>query len=192
MGLKWYALSLQAGREDKIKENLEKRIKSQGIENLFGQMVIPTERVQEIKEGKRRERERRIHGGYMYLQIETGETGDSDYRWVMAPEAYYIVKETPGIGNFIGEKNRPTVMTTEDVNKILRVEEEIGQGEEPTVKIDLNKGDQVKIKSGPFENFDGVVDEVLPAKGTVRVTVMIFGRAVGVEVEHWQVSPVGK
>ena len=187
----WYALRLQAGREEKIKENLEKRIKSQGLEHLFGQMVIPTEKVQEIgKGGKRRERERKVHSGYLYMEVEVEERPDEDPRFQIANEAYYIVKETPGVGDFIGDRNKPVPMTRGDVNKILRVEEEKPETDDLEVKIDLNKGDQVKVKSGPFENFEGVVDEVFPSQGRVRVTVTIFGRATPVDLEYWQVGQV--
>jgi len=205
MPRKWFALSLQAGREDKIKENLEKRIKSQGLEALFGkneagelQMIIPTEKIQEIRGGKRRERERRVHSGYLYMEVEVVDTGDPDMRWQMAPEAYFIVKDTPGVGNFVGTKSndgrrsviRPTPMSIDDVRRILRIEEETAGEEGAKVEIDLNKGDHVRIKEGPFENFDGVVEEVLPNKRTVRVTVQLLGRATPVEVEVWQVTAV--
>lgn len=191
MAKKWYALRLQSGREEKIKENLEKRIKSQGLENLFGDMLIPTERIQEMgKGGKRRERERKVHSGYLYLEVDTVPSMDEDDSFVIVPEAYYIVKETPGVGDFVGDRNKPMPMSQADIDKILKTDEERPEADDVPVDIDLAKGDHVKIKSGPFENFEATVDEVLPAKGMVRVTVTIFGRETPVELEYWQVGAV--
>lgn len=190
MAKMWYALRVQSGREEKIKENLEKRILSQGLEKYFGQMVIPTEKIQEIKGGKRRERERKVYPGYIYLEVDTVESDDPDNRHQITGDAYFIVKETPGVGDFVGERNKPVPMSSDDVGKILKAQEQVTAGDEPTVAIDLNKGDAIKIKDGPFENFEGMVDEVLPAKGLVRVTVTIFGRATPLELEYWQIGKV--
>lgn len=193
----WFALSIQAGREEKIRESLERRIRASGMEQSFGEMIIPTEKVQEYRAGKRRERERKVHSGYLYMEVEVIDTGEADFRWQMLPEAYFLVKDTPGVGNFVGVRVydgrrsviRPTPMSPSDVDRIRRIDEVTKGGDEPEVRIDLHKGDHVRIKSGPFENFDGVVDDVLPNKGMVRVTVQLLGRATPVEVEYWQVSP---
>lgn len=191
MAKMWYALRLQSGREEKIKENLEKRIKSQGLEDHFGQMVIPTESIQELgKGGKRRVRERKVHSGYLYMEVDTVEADDEDMKYQIVPEAYYIVKETPGVGDFVGDRNKPMPMSQSDIDKILKTEEERPEGEDVEIDIEFEKGDQVKIKSGPFENFEATVDEVIPAKGMVRVTVTIFGRETPVELEYWQVGAV--
>lgn len=191
MAKMWYALRVQSGREGKISENLRKRILSQGIDELFGEVVIPTEKVQEIHNSKRRVRERKLFPGYLYLEVETGESEDFDDRYQMAPEAYYIVKETPGVGDFVGDRNKPVPMSDSDVRRILRRDEDIDEDEPVQVEIDMEKGDQVKIKDGPFENFEGVVEEVVPSKGIVRVVVTIFGRPTEVDLEYWQVGRVG-
>lgn len=190
MAKMWYALRVQSGRESKISENLRKRILSQGLEEYFGEVVIPTEKVQEMHGGKRRVRERKLFPGYLYLQVETAESDDFDDRYQMTPEAYFIVKETPGVGDFVGDRNKPVPMSDEDVRRILSREEEGDEGEDVQVEIDLEKGDQVKIKDGPFENFEGMVEEVVPAKGIVRVVVTIFGRPTTVDLEYWQVGRV--
>jgi len=190
MAKMWYALRVQSGREGKISENLRKRILSQGLEDLFGEVVIPTEKVQEMHGGKRRVRERKLFPGYLYLVVETAESEDYEDRFQMAPEAYYIVKETPGVGDFVGDRNKPVPMSDGDVRRILSRDDDVEEGEEVQVEIDLEKGDQVKIKDGPFENFEGVVDEVIPAKGIVRVVVTIFGRPTQVDLEYWQIGKV--
>ncbi len=191
MAKMWYALRVQAGRENKIKENLRKRILSQGVDELFGEMIIPTEKVVQIKGSKRQERERRLFPGYLYLEIETGEFDESENRYQMDTDAYFAVKETPGVGDFVGDRNKPIPMSTADVSRILQKEEDMSsKSDEPVISIDLDKGDQVKVKDGPFENFEGVVDEVFPARGMVRVVVTIFGRATPVDLEYWQVGSV--
>ncbi|MEZ5991119.1 MAG: transcription termination/antitermination protein NusG [Planctomycetota bacterium] len=188
----WYVLRVQSSREEKIKENLEKRVKARGLEHLFDRMVIPTETVQEIKGGKKRERKRKVYPGYLYLEVETDENnGESaEQRWKINGDAYHLIRETPGVGDFVGDRNQPVPMSDDDVTKILRISEPAEEGDEPVVKIEFAKGDAVKIKDGPFDGFEGNVEEVDPEKGRVQVIVTIFGRATPVELEYWQVEKV--
>lgn len=188
----WYVLRVQSSREEKIKENLEKRVKARGLEGLFDRMVIPTETVQEIKGGKKRERKRKVYPGYLYLEVETEEDNaeGAEHRWKINGDAYHLIRETPGVGDFVGDRNQPVPMSTEDVSKILRISEPKEEGEEKVVKFEFAKGDAVKIKDGPFDGFEGNVEEVDPEKGRIQVIVTIFGRATPVELEYWQVEKV--
>lgn len=188
----WYCLRVQSSREEKIKENLEKRVKARGLEHLFERMIIPMETVQEIKGGKKRERKRKMHPGYLYLEIETEENKaeSADQRWRINGEAYHLIRETPGVGDFVGDRDQPVPMTEEDVRRILRIAEPAEEGEEKVVKVEFNKGDAVKIKDGPFNGFEGHVDEVDAEAGRVHVIVTIFGRATPVPLEYWQVEKV--
>ncbi|MCZ7606052.1 MAG: transcription termination/antitermination protein NusG [Planctomycetota bacterium] len=188
----WYVLRVQSSREEKIKENLEKRVKARGLEDLFDRMVIPTETVQEIKGGKKRERKRKVYPGYLYLEVETEEDNaeGAEHRWKINGDAYHLIRETPGVGDFVGDRNQPVPMSTEDVSKILRISEPKEEGEEKVVKFEFAKGDAVKIKDGPFDGFEGNVEEVDPEKGRIQVIVTIFGRATPVELEYWQVEKV--
>ena len=192
MSKKWYALRVQSSREEKIQENLQKRVKARGLEALFDRMIIPMETVQEIKGGKKRERQRKIIPGYLYLEVETAmETGeDSEQRWRVNDEAYHLIRETPGVGDFVGDRNHPVPMSDDDVRKILKVAEPPAEGEEPALKIEFTKGDAVKIKDGPFDGFEGSIEEIDAEKGRVKVIVMIFGRATPVDLEYWQVERV--
>lgn len=160
----WYCLRVQSSREEKIKENLEKRVKARGLEHLFERMIIPMETVQEIKGGKKRERKRKMHPGYLYLEIETEENKaeSADLRWRINGDAYHLIRETPGVGDFVGDRDQPVPMTEDDVRRILRIAEPAEEGEEKVVKVEFNKGDAVKIKDGPFNGFEGHVDEVDP------------------------------
>lgn len=189
---KWYVLRVQSSREEKIKENLEKRVKSRGLEALFDRMVIPTETVQEIKAGKKRERKRKMYPGYLYLEIETDEdTADgAQQRWKINGDAYHLIRETPGVGDFVGDRNQPVPMSEDDVRKILKITEPSDEGEEKVIKFEFAKGEAVKIKNGPFDGFEGHVEEVDAENGRVQVIVTIFGRATPVGLENWQVEKV--
>jgi transcription termination/antitermination protein NusG len=188
----WYVLRVQNTREDKIKENLEKRVKASGLEHLFDRMIIPTETVQEIKNGKKRERKRKMHPGYLYLEVETEEDSSESAtaRYRVNGEAYHLIRSTPGVGDFVGDRDQPMPMSEDDVRKILRISEPKDEGEETVVKIEFSKGDAVKIKDGPFDGFEGHIEEVDTEKGRIQVVVTIFGRATPVELEYWQVERV--
>jgi transcription termination/antitermination protein NusG len=173
----WYVVKVQSGREDSIKEGLLKRVKMQGLENYFGEIIVPSEKVSEIKGGKKKVTERKFYPGYMMVNM------------AITDETWYLVRSIPGVGDFVGGASGPTPMEQHEVDKML------GQAasktdDQPRLKISFEKGETVKIKEGPFENFEGSVDEVLEGKGLVRVMVEIFGRPTPVELEYWQVERV--
>jgi transcriptional antiterminator NusG len=183
MPKQWFVLRVQPGREDTVKEALWKRIQTNNLEEKLSTLMVPTERVTEIKGGKRRTRTVRTFPGYVMAEVETGDDGK------IPDDVWFLIKETPGVGDFLGSYNKPTPMSPEDVDRMLfREAEAITQ--EATVKIDFDPGDQVKIKEGPFENYDGTIEEVFPAKGMVKVVVTIFGRPTPVELEYWQVEAI--
>jgi transcriptional antiterminator NusG len=136
--------------------------------------------VAEIKGGKRRVRERKKYPGYIFIELEVDEKNQ------LVDKAWYLIRETSGIGDFVGPGSKPSPMSDREVEKMLG-DAEKREGA-PQVKIDFKLGDSVKIKQGPFENFDGIVEEVFPNKGIVKVIVTIFGRPTPVELEYWQVE----
>ena len=173
----WYILKVQSGREDTIKEGLLKRIKMEGLEGLFGELIVPSEKVSEIKAGKKKVTERKLYPGYIMVNM------------AITDKTWYLVRSVPGVGDFVGGASGPSAMEQREVDKML------GQATAKTedqvrLKINFEKGDTVKIKEGPFENFEGTVDEVLEGKGLVRVMVEIFGRPTPVELEYWQVERI--
>jgi transcriptional antiterminator NusG len=180
MAKKWFVLRVQSNKEDKVKGDLEKRIKIQGIESLVPQILVPGEKVSEIKGGKKRVVERKIYPGYVMAEIEVGEKGE------IPEEVWYMIRDVPGAGDFIGGDNRPIAMKDSEVEKLLK---EAEQGEDkPKAEIDFHVGDRVRVKEGPFENFEGVVEEVLPTSGCLKLMLTIFGRPTPVELEYWQVE----
>ena len=176
--LVWYVLKVQSSREDTIRDALERRVKIQGLEKYFGRIVVPTEKITEIRNNKKRVVERKSYPGYLMVQMELNE------------KTWFVVRETPGVGDFVGAHGTPSKMTDEEVNKMLHQEEEKITTEPPKVRIDVERGDRIKIKDGPFENFEGTVEEVIEQRGLVKVMLIIFNRPTPVDLEYWQVERI--
>lgn len=175
--LVWYVLKVQSGREDTIREALERRVKIQGLGRYFGRIVVPTEKITEIRNNKKRVVERKSYPGYIMTEMELNE------------KTWFAVRETPGVGDFVGAHGQPSPMREDEVNKMLG--REIAKDEKPApVKIDVERGDRVKIKDGPFENFEGTVEEVVEQRGLVKVMLIIFNRPTPVDLEYWQVERI--
>jgi len=183
MGFKWFFVRCQSGREDSIRKQLETRINVKGLQDVIPQVLVPFERVTELKGGKRKVVSKKLYPGYLMVQADFTDPEDA-----RAIEARAALRETPGFGDFLGLRGEPTPLTETEVAGILA---RMSDSEErPQVSINLHKGDMVKIKSGAFDGFDGTVDEVNLDKGTVKVTVTIFGRPTPVELEYWEVESV--
>jgi transcriptional antiterminator NusG len=176
--LVWYVLKVQSSREDTIRDALQRRVKIQGLQRFFGQIVVPTEKITEIRNNKKRIVERKTYPGYIMIQMELNE------------KTWFLVRETPGVGDFVGAHGTPTKMTEVEVNQMLHQEEEKTTAEAPKVRIDVERGDRVKIKDGPFENFEGTVEEVIEGRGLVKVMLIIFNRPTPVDLEYWQVERI--
>jgi len=183
MAKNWYVLRVQSNKEQTVRDALERKAKLEGVDDRLSRVVVPTERVSTMKGGKRRVSERKLYPGYVFVEMELEEDG-------RVPERiWFLVRETSGVGDFIGTEGKPSPMSTDEVDKLLG-EADRGEEEAPALKVDYSPGDQVKVKQGPFENSEGVVDEVDLEKGLVRVILTIFGRPTPVELEYWQVGPI--
>jgi transcriptional antiterminator NusG len=182
MARNWYVVRVQSGKEDQVRESLDRRVKADGLQEVICRVLVPSERVSEIRGGQKRVRERKIYPGYIMVEIDIPEGG------AIPERAWFTIRETPGIGDFLGDGEKPIPMSKRDVEKILGEFEH--KEEAPKLKIGFSGGEAVRIKEGPFENFEGTVEEVSPAKGTVKVIVTIFGRPTPVELEYWQVERV--
>ncbi|MBU0650860.1 transcription termination/antitermination protein NusG [bacterium] len=176
MAKKWYVIHTQTGFEARVKEHLDQRIKLAGKEDSISQILIPTENVSEVKDGKKRVSVRKFFPGYVLVEME------------MSDENWYIVRNTPGVTGFIGSANKPTEINQEDIEKILRQSEEKKAKVQP--KVAFEKGENIKIIEGPFMSFNGVIEEIYPDKGKLKVMVSIFGRSTPVELEYWQVEKI--
>lgn len=177
----WYVVRVQSGREDKVRDSLERRVKAANLDTVITRVLVPSEKVTEIKGGKKRVRDRKLYAGYLLVEADSKDAGD------IPEQAWYLVRETPGIGDFLGSK-KPVPMAQHEVDKILLAT--TASVDKPKLVINFSKGDSVRIKEGPFENMDGVVEDVIPEKGLVRVTITIFGRPTPVELESWQIERI--
>jgi transcriptional antiterminator NusG len=180
---RWYVIRVQSGRENTVQTALERKIKVAGATEVVPRVLVPVEAVTEVKAGRKRTRKKKLYPGYVLAEIVQDERGK------IPPEIFALVRETPGVGDFVGAYNDPEPLPQEEVDRLLAIVER-STDKAPQVQMAFKKGDSVKIKEGPLESFDGVVDETIPAKGIVRVIVTIFGRATPVELEYWQVEPV--
>jgi transcription termination/antitermination protein NusG len=181
----WYVLRVASNREDQVRDALEKKVKIENLGDLIGRILVPTERIKRVKGGQQKVAERKLYPGYVFVEMEMNHDGTIPER------AYYLFKDTQGVGDFIGQRNKPNAMRADEVAKMLQdVEKAESQAGSSQVKVEFKKGDPIKIKEGPFENFEGTVDEIFPDKGVVRVIVTIFGRATPLELEYWQLEKV--
>lgn len=176
MALKWYVIRTYSGHENKVKTNIEKLIQSRGLEGRIGQVNIPTIKVAEMKNGKKRVVEKKFMPGYIMAEM------------AMDDELQYMIGRLPSVAGFVGSPE-PEPLSEDEVRNLLQGEPSIDDGEtESTAHILFQIGERVKIVDGPFANFSGVVDEIMPDKGKLRVKVEIFGQATPVELDYLQVA----
>lgn len=176
--LKWFVVHTYSGYEKKAKKSLQERIRNAGLESQFGDLeediLIPVEEVVEMKKGEKKTSERKLFPGYMLV------------RMVYSDETWHLVKDTPKITGFVGNSARPVPISEREIRKITQQMEEGVQRPKPL--IEFEQGEEVQVIDGPFMNFNGIVEEVKPDKGKVRVMVSIFGRRTPVELDFSQVE----
>jgi len=174
----WYVLKVQSNREKSIRDNIKRRILREGMDALFGEIIIPTEKVAETKGGKKRITERKLYPGYIMIQM------------ILNEETWFLVRETSGVGDFTGAANKPSPMKPQEIQRMLGLETAKDEVAQPKIKIEFVPGDTVKIKEGTFESFEGAVDSIDEANGRVTVLIEIFGRSTPVELQYWQIEVV--
>ncbi len=170
----WYAIHTYSGYEEKVAESIRQRAESLDMKDKIFQVLVPKEKMIEVKNGKRKVVEKRIFQGYVMVQMK------------MSEDAWYIVRNTPSVTGFVGSGSEPTPISTEEMEKIMK---RMGR-EEPKHKIDFKIGEVVNITDGPFKGFDGSINEVDATKGKLKVLVNMFGRETPVELDSLQVKRV--
>ena len=173
----WYILKIQSNREDSIRDGLARRVAIAGLDYFFGDIIVPTEKVTEFKAGKKRVMKRKLYPGYLVVHMEIND------------DTWFLVRETPGIGDFTGAAGHPTPMLPHEVARIVAKQEE-KHDQAPKLKIAFNTGDHIKITEGTFESFEGEVHTIDETNGRVTVMINIFGRSTPVELEYWQIESV--
>ena len=173
---KWYIIHAYSGFERKVKESLEGRVQAFGLQNKIGRVMIPTEPVTEIVNGKKRTVERVFLPGYVLVEMDL----DNDL--------WHVIKNTPRVTGFLGTGDKPVSLTEQEVSSILFRSD--SSKDKPSMKVKFEKGEQVRINEGPFANFTGTVDDVNEDRQTLKVMVSIFGRSTPVEIEFSKVDKV--
>ena len=169
----WYVIQTYSGYEKKVKDNLERKVKSMGLENVITRILVPEEDEIDIKGGQKRTVRRKIFPGYVFVEMDVND------------RSWYVVRNTPGVTGFVGSATKPVPLDPDEVKRILR-----SQGIEKEVKpqITVEIGEQVRITSGPFENFYATITEVNSEKGTLKGLIDMFGRETTVEVDYSQIE----
>ena len=173
---KWYIIHAYSGFERKVRESLESRITAFGLQNRIGRIMIPTEPVTELRNGKKYTIERVFLPGYVLVEMEL----DNDL--------WHVIKNTPRVTGFLGTGDNPVALSEQEVSSILFRSETAAN--KPSMKVKFEKGEQVRINEGPFANFTGAVDDINEDKQTLKVMVSIFGRSTPVEIEFSKVDKV--
>lgn len=187
--MEWYVLKVASNRERTIKNQLERMIKREGLEEDFGEIIIPTEKVVETKSGKKKVRDVKLFPGYLIVKMR------------ITDDSWYLVRSTTGVGDFTGAAGKPVPMSKEEVDRLCGIkptDTTDGGDEKKTeakpekliVKVPFEVNERVKVKDGPFESFEGQIDSIDQHTGKIKILVEIFGRPTEVELEHWQVEKI--
>ncbi len=176
MAKRWYVVHTLTGQEDKVKSSIERKLSQGEMKDLISQVLVPTEKVSEVKDGKRKISQRKFFPGYVLVEMELNENN------------WYLIRNIPGVTGFISSGSKPVPLHDEEMANILKQTEE--KKEKPTPKVIFEQGEAVKVIEGPFTNFNGTVEEINPNKGKLKVSVAIFGRTTPVELEYWQVEKI--
>jgi transcriptional antiterminator NusG len=173
---KWYIVHTYSGYEAKVKESLRQRAEAMGMTGQIEEILIPTEEVVEVRDGKKKRTSRKFFPGYVLVKM------------VMSDQAWHVVRNTPKVTGFVGTGNKPVPLTDAEVNRI--VDQVQVAAEKPKPKLEFRVNETVRITDGPFSNFTGEVEEINEDRNTLKVMVTIFGRATPVELEFQQVEKV--
>jgi transcriptional antiterminator NusG len=172
----WYAIHTYSGYENKVKSHLEARIASMDMRNKIFRVIVPTEEEVEIKQGQRRTVQRKVFPGYVLVEM------------IMSDEAWYVVRNTPGVTSFVGSGNRPVPLQEHEIKAILK--QVTKESEKPKAKVSFTKGQSVRVIDGPFSEFIGTVSEINPDRNKVTVLVSFFGRETPVVLDFLQVEKI--
>jgi len=188
MTKRWFVLRVGTNRENTIKKQLWQRIQTNDLQEIIPELLVVTERQTEIKGGQRRTVERKVYPGYIMAQIQVDDEGK------VPSEVWHLIREAPGQVKFVGldpdEPDKPQPLGPDEVEKMLGQVARLEEEETGAYTIDFEVGETVRIREGSFENFEGTVEELMPEKGMVKVSIMVFGRPTPIDFEVWKVEKV--
>jgi transcriptional antiterminator NusG len=188
-GMNWFVLRVASNKEDFVRNALEKKVQIEGVQHLVGRIMVPTEKTKTLtKTGKTKISETKLYPGYIFVEMKLvkSENTKGDVEARISQDVFFLIKETTGVGDFVGTAGKPTPMSTEEVDKMLydsQAPEEVTE-----VKLEFAKGDHVNVKDGPFMGYEGTVDDIFPEKGVVRVLATVFGRQTQIDIEYWMIE----
>lgn len=174
--MKWYVLNTMVGSEEKVKKLIELAVERSGMQDMFGEIFIPSERLMSVKDGKKKELKKKVFPGYIIIEME------------LTNETQNLIRGVKGVGPFVGAKNKPVPLGDDDIKKLKEESEDRKTALKP--KITFTMGEKVRIIDGPFASFTGMIDNVMAEKSKLRVMVSIFGRQTPVELDYFQVEKV--
>ena len=174
MEKKWYIVHAYSNFERKVADSIKEKAHAAGLDGLFDEILVPTEKVVEVRRGRKVDAERKFFPGYVLVKM------------TMTDEAYHLIKNTPKVTGFLGADNKPVAITEAEANRILQQVQEGVERPKPSVSFEI--GEQVRVADGPFASFNGLVEEVDEVRARLKVAVSIFGRATPVELEYGQVE----
>jgi transcription termination/antitermination protein NusG len=178
--MQFFVLRVASNKEDRVREALDRKVKIEGLETHVGRILVPVERHMTHKAGVRKESERKLYPGYVFVELQLDKEGR------IPEKVWFTIKETEGVGDFIGSNGKPSPMSPKDEERMIQEAEK--KDDVVTPADAFKKGDKVKVTNGAFQNFEGEVDEVIPDKGMVRIVTTIFNRPTPLELEYWQIE----
>jgi transcriptional antiterminator NusG len=178
--MQFFVLRVASNKEDRVREALMRKVKIEGLEAVVGRILVPTERVRSIKDGKRRDTDRKLYPGYVFIELELDKNG------TIPEKVWFMIKETEGSATSSAPTASPPRCRPATSPKML--EEAEKADDEVSLKTEYKKGDKIKVTNGAFQNFEGEVEEIIPDKGMVRIITTIFGRPTPLELEYWQIE----
>jgi len=181
-GMDWFVLRVASNKEHAVRNTLLRKVQIEGMTNWVGRILVPTEKVKTFKGGKQKIVENKLYPGYVFVEMRLEEDGR------IQQDVFFLIKETTGVGDFVGTAGRPTPLKEHEIEKMLLDSRK--PDDEPALRLTFEKGTLVTINDGPFEGYEGTIDEVMPEKGEVRVLVTIFGRQAPIDVKEWQITKV--
>lgn len=188
MSKRWFVLRVGTNRENRLKKTLWSRIQTMDLQQMISNLLVVTERVTEIKNGQRKTVERKVYPGYIMAEIEVDAEGK------IPPEVWHLIRETPGQIKFVtsspDQPDKPQPLEQAEVDKMLQQQARLDAEGGETVSIEFEVGQRVRIREGSFENFEGSVEELIPDKGMVKVSIMVFGRPTPIDFESWKIEKV--
>ena len=186
MAKQWYVIHTYSGHENKVKTNLEKKVQNEGLSETISQVIIPSEAVAEIRDGKRRTTTRKVFPGYVLVEMDLLDAPKGSDEDMKTQELFQKIRDIPGVTGFLGAGSKPVPLKQDEIENIMA--QSGSRGERPRPKLTFSVGERVKVIEGPFANFSGRIQEVNDEKGKLIVEISIFGRPTPLELDVFQIE----